>query len=155
MNFSCIANGDQLCALFKNTLASKMHQGGGSTLLLFQMHIHKAASQSSINASNHPEDKCCEASDTQDICTRKAVYSRAIYEAFPYPLVKMFLVSIPLEQILDYLFSSSLNAAANFNHLMVEICWTPPLPFCLDSHIDTAGIIKDFIYQVKEHDVNM
>ena len=87
INFSCITNRDQLYALFKNTLAREMHQGGGSTLLLFQMHIHKAASQSSINASNHLENKCCEASDTQDICTRTAVYSRAILYYMKFYLI--------------------------------------------------------------------
>ena len=142
MNFSCIANADQLCALFKNTLASNMYRGGGFSLLLFHMHIQMAALQSSSNASSHLENRCCEASDTQEICRTTAVYSRAIFEALPYPLMKMFTSN---------LFPDALPKAETES--IEDICWTPPLPFCPSSHTD--NIIKHFLYQVKNHDANM
>ena len=139
MNFSCISNSDQLCALFKNTLTSNMYRVGGFSLLLFHMHIQMAALQSSSNASSHLENRCCEASDTQDICRTTAVYFHAIFEALPYPLMKMF-----TSNLISHVFSKAEAASIE------EICWTPPLPFCLGSHTD--DIINHFLHQVKNHD---
>ena len=149
MNFSCIANADQLCALLQNTPAVWWSPVDRKSFLLFHMPIHVAASQHSSNASSHLEDMCCEASDTQDICSTTAVYSRPIFEYFPYPLLQVFLFSIPANTIWDY-FTSGVKSTA-FDNSIEEKCWTPPLPFCPNTSTSTTKIVQGAIKQVKNH----
>ena len=149
MNFSCIANADQLCALLQNTPSVWWNRENIKSLLLFHMPFHVAASQESSNASATLEDMCCEASDTQDICSTTAVYSRPIFEYFPYPLLQAFLISIHVDTLLDY-FTSCVKPTALGNSIE-EICWTPPLPFCPNTGTSNAHIVQDAINQVKNH----
>lgn len=144
MNFSCIANADQLGALFQNTPAARKFQGRDHvhSLLLFHMHIHMAAPQSNPNDSGHTENECCEAAYTQDTCRTIAAYSRAIFENYPYPLVDLF--SFPTATIKKYLISGIQPTSADY---IEDFCWTPPLPFCLGSEV--SGTIRSFIKQVK------
>ena len=153
-NFSCIANTDQLCVLFQNTpAADKIEQWVTSTgtfygtFLLIHMHIHVAASQ---NVSSHLEDKCCKASDTQDICSTTAVYSRAIFESVPFALQKLF-TSISTDTLLDY-FTSGVTPSL-LEESIEEICWTPPFPFCPNTRASTA--MNEVISQVKNYNANM
>ena len=150
MNFSCIADADQLCALFQNTpAADRRYERIIKSFLLFHMHVHVAASPNRSTTSSHLEDKCCEASDTQDTCRTTAVYSRAIFEYSPYPLLKLFLISTSAKVIHRY-FTSGVTSTA-LDNTIEEICWTPPYPFC--SNTDIAGIVQNIIFQVKNHDV--
>ena len=149
MNFSCIANADQLCALLQNIPAGQWKPENIKSLLLFHMRIHMAASQDSSNATSHLEDMCCEVSDTQDICSTTAVYSRPIFEYFPYPLLQVFLFSIPANTIWDY-FTSGVKPTA-FGNSIEEKCWTPPLPFCPNTSTSTTKIVQGAIKQVKNH----
>ena len=153
MNFSCIANADQLCALLQNTPAVWWSLEDRKSLLLFHMPIHVAASQESSNASSHLEDMCCEVSDTQDICSMVTVYFRTIFEYFPYPLLKVFLLSIHADTIWDY-FTSGVKPTALGNSIE-EKCWTPPLPFCPNISTSTTKIVQGAIYKVKNHIQNI
>ena len=144
LNFSCIENADQLQALFQNSLvAGRMYR---TSLLL--IHIRMAASQNSSNVSRHLEDKCtfCEASDTQDICSTTAVYSHAVFELFPYPLVTVFL--LPANTIRAYLTHTITRGFS-----IEEVCWTPPLPFCHTSNV--GNIIFGSIRQVRYYAANI
>ena len=149
MNFSCIANADQLCALLQDIPAGQWNPENIKSFLLFHMHIHMAASQDSSNATSHLEDMCCEVSDTQDICSTTAVYSRPIFEYFPYLLLKVFLFSIKATTLLDY-FTSGVKPTALGNSIE-EKCWTPPLPFCPNTSTSTNTIVQGAISQVKNH----
>ena len=146
MNFTCIANADQLCALLQNTPVDHWNI---KSFLLFHMHIHVAASQDSSSATSHLEDSCCEVSDSQNSCSTTAVYSRPISEFFPYPLLKVFLFSIPANTIWDY-FTSGVKSTA-FDNSIEEKCWTPPLPFCPNTSTSTTKIVQGAIKQVKNH----
>ena len=119
MNFSCIANADQLCALLQNTPAVWWSPVDRKSFLLFHMPIHVAASQDSSNASSHLEDMCCEASDTQDICSTTAVYSRPIFESVPFTLQKLFLLFTSTD-ILDYFTSGVISRV--LDGTIEEIC---------------------------------
>lgn len=127
MNFSCIADADQLCALFQNAPAAmKSYQRDAMSILLFHIHIRVAESQSSYNASSLLETMCCEASDTPGNCRTTAVYSRDIFLYIPYPLVEVFL--FPIFTIEKYLIPDFWPIA--YIDPIEEICWMPPLPFC-------------------------
>ena len=149
-NISCIANTDQLCALLQNSPeADKIEQWvtrTWTTFLLIHMHIHVGASQ---NVSSHPEDKCCKASDSQDICSTTAVYTRAIFESVPFTLQKLF-ISISTDTLLDYFTSGIIPTALDG---IIEICWTPPFPFCPNTR--DSKIMEGVMYQVKNYDANM
>ena len=146
MNFTCIANADQLCALLQNTPAVWWSPVDIKSLTLIHMPIHVAASQDSFNASSHLEDMCCEVSDTQDICSTTAVYPRPIFESAPFTLQKLFLFSISTDIILDYFTSGVIPKA--LNETIEEKCWTPPFPFCPNAK-DAEVIIMVAISQVK------
>ena len=146
MNFSCIANADQLYALFQNTpTADRRFDWTTVSFVLFHMHIHVATSSNSSNTSNHLEDKCCETSDTQDTCSTTAVYSRRIYQNFPLLLVDVFQISGVGSNVLNYYTSGDYRLW--LSSTLPEICWTPPLPFCTSKYY--TGILSDFLYQVK------
>ena len=154
-NFSCIANTDQLCALFQNSpTADKIKQRFTRTwaysywtFLLIHMHIHVAASQ---NVSSHPEDKCCKASDTQDICSTTAVYSRAIFESVPFALQKLF-TSVSTDTLSDYFTSGVIPAV--LDGTIEEICWTPPFPFCPNNK--DAMAMVNLMHKVNDYNANM
>ena len=137
--------------LFQNTpAADKIEQWDIRTwtsFLLIHMHIHVAASQ---NVSSHLEDKCCKASDTQDICSTTALYSPPSFESVPFTLQKLFLISIPTDTFLDYFTSGVIPKALDGT---IEICWTPPFPFCPNTRASTA--MNGVISQVKNYNANM
>lgn len=151
MNFSCIANADQLCALFQNTPEARkfLRRDYKRTLLLFHMHIHMAASQSSPSNSGHQENECCEAAYTQDTCRTIAVYSRAIFAKSPYPLAILFL--FPATFMKKYLISGIPPTSVDYS--IEDLCWTPPVPFCVGS--GASGTILSFIKQVQNCDANI
>ena len=153
MNVSCIANADQLCTLLQNTPAVWWSPEDIKSFLLFHMPINMAASQGSSNATSLLEDKCCKASDTQNSCSTTAVYSQLILEYFPYPLLKVFLLSIHADTIWDY-FTSGVKPTALGNSIE-EKCWTPPLPFCPNTSTSTTKIVQGAIYKVKNHIQNI
>ena len=153
MNFNCVANADQLCALLQNIPPGQYNPDNIKYFLLFHIPIQVAASQNNSNASSHLEDMCCEVSDTQDICSMVTVYFRTIFEYFPYPLLKVFLLSIHADTIWDY-FTSGVKPTALGNSIE-EICWTPPLPFCPNTSTSTTKIVQGAIYKVKNHIQNI
>ena len=85
--------------------------------------------------------------------THTHTHSQAIFEYFPYPLLKVFLLSIPANTIWDY-FTSGVKPTALGNSIE-EKCWTPPLPFCPNTSTSTTKIVQDAIKQVKNHIQNI
>ena len=150
LNFSCILSANQLQALLQNSLVAdldRIYRRSTVSLLLIHMHTHVGTSQKSSNVSSHPEDKCCKASDTKDNCTTTAVYSRAVFELFPYPLVYAFI--FPINTRKQYLKHGTQAVAKSYS--IEEVCWTPPLPFCPTS--SPGDVIHESIYQVRYYDV--
>ena len=137
---NCISNLTELLCIFQKDRdendSPQIPTSGFPPMWL--IHIHNFVGESYDTSNNDVTTNSsgyCKLSDSGDICTMYAVYSQAIFDAYPAALLTC------LAPLLEYV--------VHFQHLLsasiTETSWNVPLPFC-SGHFKTS----DFVHEVKD-----
>ena len=137
---NCISNWKELLCIFqKDSYENDKPQIPTSGFPpMWLIHIHNFVGESydiSNNGVTTNSSGYCKLSDSGDVCTMYAVYSQAIFDAYPVALLTCL---APMLEYFDH-FQSWLSTS------IFETSWTVPLPFC-SGHFVT----RDFVQEVKD-----
>ena len=134
---NCISNLKELMCIFQKDRdehdTPQIPTSGFPPMWL--IHIHNFVGEGndiSTNGVTTNSSSYCQVSDPEDVCTMHAVYSQAIFYAYPAALLTC------LTPILEY----SNHFQSWLLMTITETSWTVPLPFC-SGHFETGDFVQE------------
>ena len=134
---NCISNLKELMCIFQKDRdehdTPKIPTSGFPSMWL--IHIHNFVGEGndiSNNGFTTNSSSYCQVSDPEDVCATHAVYSQAIFDAYPAALLAC------LTPILEY----SNRFQFGLWMSIIETSWTVPLPFC-SGHFETGDFVQE------------